>query len=352
MALLSIPNVKMVGLAAAVPQQIAYNSEYTWLSERERALLIKTTGIEQRRIAQPKQCASDLCYAAAERLITALNWQKSDIQALIFISQTPDYITPATSIVLQHRLGLSQSCLAFDINLGCSAYVYGLSVIGSLLSNGGIKKALLLVGDTASSIISDKDKSTTPIFADAGSATAFIFDQSAAPMHFNLQSDGAGYQDIIVPDGGARNPIKTESLQEREVGKGIVRNQRQMAMNGLSIFNFTMKAVAPNILGLLAQTQQTTDDFDFFVFHQANKLLNERIRKKLKVPAEKVPYSLQYYGNTSCTTVPLTMVTQIRKALKEQSLSLLLSGFGVGLSWGSVSLQTDRLICPPLIELP
>ncbi len=351
MALLASEKVSIAGLAAAVPANIAHNAQYEYLSEKERALLIKTTGIEQRRYVAPHQCASDLCLAAAEKLLGDLDWDKSEIQVLIFVSQTPDYITPATAITLQHRLGLPKSCLAFDINLGCSAYVYGLSVISSLMSNGYLKKGLLLVGDTSTVVVSEKDKSTAPIFSDAGSATALQWQTTAPDMYFNLQSDGKGFNAIIIPDGGARHRLSEASLQYEEISPGICRNRYQMGMNGLKIFNFTMLEVVPNIKTLLEHFQKNISDFDYFVFHQANKLLNERVRKKLKVDAERVPYSLKNFGNTSCATIPLTMVTQLQNVLQNQSLSLLLSGFGVGLSWGSAIVKTDGIVCSELIVL-
>lgn len=349
MAIFNLFNVAVKGIAACVPNTEVSNMDYSLISEKERLLLVKTTGIKYRRKVNESQCASDLCLEAAEQLLTQLNWDKNEVQALIFVTQTPDYITPATAIIMQHKLGLSQNCLAFDINLGCSAYVYGLSVVGSLLSNSGLKKALLLVGDACSTIVSEEDKSVAPLFSDAGSATALAFEPDAPPMHFNLQSDGSGYNAIIVPHGGARNRVTPQSLTYEELEKGIKRNKYQMILNGLDIFNFTLKEVAPNVEALLHANNKTINDFDYFVFHQANLLLNERIRQKLKLPPEKVPYSITKFGNTSCTTLPLTMVSELSNKLQNNQLSLVLSGFGVGLSWGSVLIQTNKIVCPPLI---
>jgi len=352
MAIFSIPNVKLVGLSACVPKQKIENKNFAWKGKNDYRLFAKTVGIEQRRIAEKHQTAADLCFEAAEKLIEALEWNKNEIQILVFVSQTPDYITPATAVTLQNRLNLPTSCLAFDINLGCSAYVYGLSVVSSLLSNMSFTKGLLLVGDTASKIVSLNDKSTTPIFADAGSATALEYDFLAYPdFHFHLQSDGSGKESIIVRDGGARNQVSTDSFAIADDGKGIARNRLQMEMNGLSVFNFTMREVVPNINQLLENIQKQQEDFDYFVFHQANKLLNERIRKKLKLESEKVPYSLQKYGNTSCATIPVTMVSELQQELSNQKLKLILSGFGVGLSWGSVALQTDKIVCLKMLEI-
>jgi len=351
MAKFSLGNVRIAGISACVPRHSVSNWDYDWISERERKLLVRTTGIQNRRVAQAHQCVSDLCVAAAERLLTELAWDKSEIEVLILVSQTPDHLMPATSIMVQDRMGLPKSCMALDINLGCSAYVYGLSVISGLLGNSGLKKGLLLVGDVITKTLSLQDKSTSPIFADAGSATALEFAPDAPPIHFNLQSNGAGAEAIMVKEGGMRNPITYKSLEVIEHAPGICRAGNQMGMDGLQVFNFALREVKPNVEALLAYIQKEKTDFDYFVFHQANLLLNESIRRKLKLPKEKVPYALAEFGNTSAATIPLVMVSRLGEVLQSRPLSLILSGFGVGLSWGSVALSVDKIICPPLIEL-
>lgn len=351
MATFAVPHIRMAGLAAAVPQQQEANLDYQHIPEKDRKLLVKTTGIHTRRLAPAGMTASDLCVAAATPLLEALNWAPASIDALVFVSQTPDYQMPGTAVLLQDRLQLPHQCLAFDINQGCAGYVYGLGTLASLLSSGNLKRALLLVGDTITHTLSPEDKSTWPIFSDAGSATALEYAPEAPPMHFNLQSDGSRYQAIIVPEGGARQPIRPESLQTQEIAPGIHRAPNQMAMQGLDIFNFGLREVAPNLKALMKGIPAEPEAFDYFIFHQANRLLNESIRKKLSLPPEKVPYSLRDYGNTSCATLPVTMVTQIRASLQSQPLQLALSGFGVGLSWGSAAIRTQPLICPPLVEI-
>lgn len=351
MSSFSLSNVRIAGIAASLPAQTVSNRDYDRISEKDRNLLIKTTGIEERRIAPASMTASDLCVAATEQLMQDLNWVPGDIQALIFVTQTPDYPVPATAMLLQDRLGLSKSCLAFDINQGCAGYVYGLATLSSLVASGGIKKALLLVGDTITHTISYEDKSSAPIFSDAGSATALEFVPDAPPMHFNLQSDGSGYKAIFIAEGGARTPVTAESLESVEIHPGICRAPNQLAMAGLDVFNFALREVVPNIKELLTFAGKTAEDPDYFIFHQANLLLNKSLQKKLKLPAEKVPLTLSKYGNTSCATIPITLVSELRNALTTQSLELAMSGFGVGLSWGSALIHTDKLVCSPLIEL-
>jgi 3-oxoacyl-[acyl-carrier-protein] synthase-3 len=350
MALFKVDNVKVVGMGATVPKYEESNWDYDLLTEKEQDLLVKTTGIEKRRIAQSGTTTSDLCYHSAKNLLSKLEWNSNEIELLIFVSQSPDYYLPATSIILQDRLGLPKTAIAFDINLGCSGFVYGLSVISTLISTARIKKALLFSGDVSSFSINKNDKSTFPLFGDAGTVTALEFDSSANPLYFNLQSDGSGYEAIIIPDGGLRNPTNDESYIEHQIEKGIKRSRRNLKLEGMDIFNFSLREVAPNINNLLEYANEDKSDFDYFVMHQANKLMNESIRKKLKIEKDKVPYSLAKFGNTSSASIPLTIVSELKNNLSKGKHKLILSGFGVGLSWASVLLDTNNLICTEVIE--
>lgn len=351
MACFSIQNVRLAGISASLPAQEQDNAELELLTERERGQLLKTVGIRTRRIAPAGMCASDLCVAAAERLLQSLNWKAEAVEALVYVTQTPDHSIPGTATQIHERLGLPKSALALDINQGCAGYVYGLSTLAALLATGGFQKALLLVGDTITHVLSPQDKSTVPIFSDAGSATALEFAPGAAPMHFNLQSDGKGYQAICTPEGGTRKPMGPDSHTITEQEGGLMRAPAHMAMRGLDIFNFALREVAPNLKELLAFAKRDISDPDHFVFHQANLLLNESIRKKLRIPREKTPYTLPHFGNTSCATIPVTLVDQLSDKLRSGAQTLALSGFGVGLSWGSALVQTEALACPPMLEL-
>jgi 3-oxoacyl-[acyl-carrier-protein] synthase III len=349
MAVFSVPNIKIKGISAAVPKQVEDNKDFNLLAETERDMFIKTVGIRYRRVASAGVTASDLCQVAAQKLLSDLNWNPAEVQLLVFVTQTPDYIIPNTASLLQQKLGLSKSCIAFDVNLGCSGYVYGLSIIGGLLQNMPGVKGLLLVGDISTATISMRDKSTAPLFSDAGSATAveYSFDSQ---IHFNLQTDGNEFDDIIIPEGGYRNRLSEKTLAYTEYEKGISRNQLHMKLDGIKIFNFGLREVASNIETLLLEKEIPKDSIDYFVFHQANLLMLESIRKKLKAPVEKVPYSLYDYGNTSSATIPVTLVTKLREQLEAGKTKLLLSGFGVGLSWGSAYIETDNIVCPKIIE--
>jgi len=351
MASFSIHNIAIRGIASCVPRNIEHNLKYSNLSLEEINKFIETTGVAQRHIVQNDTCTSDLCYEASEKLINELGWEKEKIEILVFVSQTSDYILPVTSAILQNRLGLSKECLAFDIPLGCSGYVYGLSVVASMMKATGLKKGLLLAGDTISKIVSSNDKSTSPLFGDAGSATALEIDDSAPPMLFNLGTDGSGSNAIIIPDGGARNPTTQESLKSSKVAEGIERNNCNLVLEGMDVFSFGISQAPKTVNGLIKAFNLDINSIDYFVFHQANMMMNKMIVKKLKIEEAKVPYSLKDFGNTSSATIPLTIVTELKEKLENKNCKLLLCGFGVGLSWGSVYVETNNLVCLPLIEI-
>jgi len=347
MALFQLENIEVKGIAAAIPKNRVANKDYKYHTDLENKQFIKTTGIEFRRIVENGTTASDLCFEAAQQLIEKLAWNKEDIKALVFVSQTPDYKIPCTATILQNKLELPKYCLAFDVNLGCSGYVYGLSIIGALLEK--IQgKALLLVGDASSTCINQKDKSTAPLFSDAGSATALEYNQKAAKIAFNLQSDGSGADAIMTKAGGARNPVDTSSfILDETTG----RTDLDMFLDGIKVFNFSRREVVPNVNSLLENFKIDKNKIDYFVFHQANKFMNDAIAKKLNLDFEKVPQSLKMYGNTGAASIPFTIVSELNNNVNMQNKRLLLSGFGVGLSWGSCVLNFNKSVLLPIIEL-
>lgn len=351
MAFLEINNVSISGIAACVPKQVVNTDDYAFFSsDAEKKLFIQTTGIKTHRKADHHICTSDLCFKSAEQLLKDLQWNVSDISILIFVSQSPDYFLPATSVLLQEKLNLPKTCMAFDINLGCSGYVYGLSVISSLLEKIPNGKALLLVGDKSTSSPNPKDKTTAPLFGDAGTATAL--ENRSGKMVFNLQSDGSGKNAIMIPGGATRNPYHQNSLVDEQIQNGIVRNECNLILDGAEVFNFSLREVKPNIDQLAEKYAISIPDIDYFVFHQANKLMMESIRKKMKIDSDKFPINIDHFGNTSSASIPLTVVTELRSKLKIKSQKLIFSGFGVGFSWASVYLESNtNWVCPELIEI-
>ncbi|KAF0200332.1 MAG: 3-oxoacyl-ACP [Bacteroidetes bacterium] len=353
MALLHTRNIEIRGISACVPSHIEDNKKSHLLNTAEEvAKFIDTTGIEFRHTVNGRDiCTSDLSYEAARKLMAELNWQPAEIDCLIFVSQTPDYILPATACILQERLGLPMDCYAMDISLGCTGWVYGLSAISALLSSGSMKKGLLLVGDTTTITKSRRDKSTFPLFGDAGTATAIEYQEGADGIKFHLGTDGRGYDAIMIPDGGFRNFVTPESFKEEEVEPGIFRNRLQSILNGPSVFTFGITKAPRSVNALLEFSNLSKEEIDYFVFHQANLIMNEKIRTKLKIEHEKVPYSLDEYGNTSSASIPLTIVSRLQSELAGNKKQLLACSFGVGLSWASASFNTENLVLPPVIVI-
>jgi 3-oxoacyl-[acyl-carrier-protein] synthase-3 len=347
MALFEVENVKIKGISACVPNRIVNTNDLELFSIKEAQLFIQNTGISKRHVSDGNICASDLCFQAAENIIADLGWFKGDIDILIFVSQTPDYILPATSNLLQNRLGLTQDCFCLDISLGCSGYIYGLSVVSSLLQNNKFKKALLLVGDTISTYTSKNDKSVYPLFGDAGTATAIEFDQlSNFKWFFDIGTDGSGSNAIKIKTGGSRHRTNKDSFESQDINLDDIsigkRSSVDLKLEGIDVFNFAIKKAPNSIINILKHAAVSIDLVDYFFLHQANLFMNETIRKKIKVNKEKVPNSIQNFGNTNGASIPLTIVQAFKDFKVTKELSVLMCGFGVGLSWGSVFMNLEK----------
>lgn len=350
MAYLSIKNVRVTGISSCVPKLIK-NNEYIINSEgifEDNSDFINTTGVIERRL-DPSKTSSDLCYEAAIRLLEQLNWNKDQIDALIFVSQTPDYIVPATSCILQNRLGLTTECFCEDISLGCSGWVYGLATAASLMQSGCFKKVLLLAGE-----VSTWGTHDDRLFGDAGSATALIYDQSAPDIHFHFGTDGSGYDSIIILDGAARNPFNEKSLEYEEIDGKMV-NRIQTRLNGMDVFSFGISTAPKSIKKLCSHIGLDLTNVDYIILHQANKMMNERIIKKLKFPDIKSLSSLAHFGNTSSASIPLTICSNLSSHPTPShyisDYQLLACGFGIGLSWGSVFFKLKNCIILPISEI-
>jgi 3-oxoacyl-[acyl-carrier-protein] synthase-3 len=309
-------------------------------SARER--VVRNIGIETRRICSEWQYFSDLAFDATERLLAELKWDREEIDALIVVTQSPDYPIPSTAIIMQDRLKLKHGTIAFDVNLGCSGYPFGLHLVGSMVSAGGIKKALLIVGDKSATVLD-------PLFSDSGTCTALEFDPDAPPMYFDLNSDGSGHKAIMLPVGGHREPYGLQHMVPVKDEDGMWRGAADLVLDGPAVLSFSTQRVPPAVRSLLEYAGFSTEQIDYFVFHQANRMINETIRKKLGLPVEKVPSTLHDLGNTSGASLPVTMTARIREPLMEGKKRVLMSGFGIGLSWGSCIVDIDQAVFPELI---
>lgn len=352
MGLLTFDGVGISGLAAAVPRQVINNYEHDlYFNKEEIKEVVDKIGVKERRFADENTCSSDLCFAAAEKLITDMNINREEIDLLIFISQTPDYRMPATSVLLQERLKLSTSTITFDISLGCSAFMYGLTVAYSMITAGGIRKALILDGETRSKVYSQKDRKTAFLFGDGGVAALIEKGDKFGKSWFSLNSDGSRADLIKVPAGGYRKMSSCETVAEKVVDEyGNIRSEEQGYMIGADVFNFVIREVPRDFTRLLDYSEIDINTVDYFVFHQANSYINGFIARKLKLPEEKVPSTIDKYGNTSSVSIPLTVVSEL-KGLLNTNKRLLFSGFGVGLSWGTAIVSVDNCFISEIIEV-
>ncbi len=336
----------------AVPKNVVKTAELGLLSQEESDVFDNTVGIKSRHIAPDSMCASDMCQAAAEKLLEELGWERDSIDVLLFESVTGDYRTPPTSCVLQDRLGLSENCFSMDIPMGCCGCMYAITVAGNLLTSGNVKRALLLIGDTALRMGSMKDKSRVPLFGDCGTAVALEYDETAHDIIVDFHTYGKGYEALMTPHGGFRHPATPESFEYEDFGNGIVRAPIHTLINGMNVFSFAISRPPKSIEKFLADYNINRDtDIDYFLIHQANKMIVDRIVKKLKFPQEKVPYNLEEFGNLGGASIPSLMVTRIADQLRTKETTLLMSSFGLGLSWGTMCLKTKPMVISEIVFL-
>lgn len=344
MALWEIKNVALRGVTGTVPNHAVKTADFDIFTQEEADIFDNTVGIKNRYIGPDDVCTSDLCFDAAERLISALGWEKESIDVLVFGSVTGDYKTPPTAGILQNRLGLPTSTFVLDIPMGCCGSMYAINVAGNLLSAGNVKRALLLVGDTALRMGSLKDKSRVPLFGDSGTAMALEYDPTAEDIIIEFNTLGSGYEALITPHGGFRHPITAESFIEEDFGNGIIRAPKDTLINGMDVFSFAISRPPISIKKMMEKYELTADNVDYFLIHQANKLIVDRIVKKLKLPLEKVPYDLQEFGNLGGASIPMLMTYNLADELQKRPLTLLCSSFGLGLTWGTMILKSQSLI--------
>ena len=305
----------------------------------EVAKISFSSGVLRRHLAGEDVCTSDLCFAAATQVLKATGWEPESVGGLIFVSQTPDYVLPATACSLHGRLGLSKECVAFDVNLGCSGYVYGLWLAGNLIGKSSLKRILLLAGDTISRLVSPQDRSVAMLFGDAGTATALEFHPAATPMFFELGTDGKGERHLAVNAGGFRRRRSPETDVRSEREGGNIRSDEDLFMNGGEIFAFTLKTVPKLCQAVLGHAGWEADEVDAFVMHQANRFMLQHLTKLMRLPPDKVVLALETYGNTSSASIPLALTAKLSERLAREKLKMVLAGFGVGFSWAAVALE-------------
>lgn len=349
MAYFKFKNIKISCVASAVPTQVVTGEDfYERFGEETVHKFQESTGVKQFRKTKEHQTASDLCYAAAENIIKAKEVNRDEIGALVFIAHSTDYRRPATACVLHKRLGLGKDCVAFDVSLGCSAFVYGLNVVCSMMQNSDISKALLLCGESLTKMTNPKDKSVAMLFGDGGGAVLLEKTEEESTIAGILKSDGSGYKAIIAPAGGFRNLNAT--TEDFVWPDGNTRTLYNTTMQGEDVFAFTISAVPRTVKEFFAKTETTVEDYDCLAFHQANKFISQMLCKKLKVAPEKMPLCLDRYGNPSAPAIPMVMCDAYGENTEDKDLNFLMCGFGVGLSWGVCSAKVNVKDILPIIE--
>ena len=353
MAFWNIQNVALRGVTGTVPNNPVSTFDFPFFTHEDAEVFNNTVGIRNRYVAADDVCASDLCYDAAERLIAALGWEKDSIDVLIFASITQDYKTPPTSGILQHRLGLATSAFVLDVPMGCCGCMYSIVLAGNLLSAGTAKRALLLVGDTAARMGSPRDRSRKPLFGDSGTVLALEYDPTAEDIKIEFNTLGSGYEALMTPHGGCRHPIDpVTSFIEEDFGNGIIRAPKDALINGMDVFSFAITRPPLAVKKMLDSNNLDKDnDIDFYLIHQANQMIVDRVVKKLKLNPDKVPYNLQEFGNLGGASIPMLMTTELSEQLRNRSLSLICSSFGLGLTWATMWLRTRPMVVPTVNKM-
>ncbi len=349
MALLKYNNIGIRAISATVPKQIVKTRSLTdYYSEEEIEKFINATGVEERRFAEKDQCASDLCYASACHIFDETEIKREDIEVLLFVSQTPDYKIPGSSVILQDRLGLSKETIVYDINMSCSGYLHGMLLAYNFLLQPSINNVMVMVGETLSKMTSLQDKGTGKLLGDAGTCTVFSKGEKYGETYFSMSTDGAHLDSVKVVAGMGRCPSSEETLKMQTFEDGSIRNLEQIIMVGDDVFSFAISNLPKDIKKLLTFADKDIDEIDKYAFHQANNFMSNYIAKKVKANQEKMLHSIQKYGNTAGTSIPLCMVEN-RRLIKENE-SILMNAIGAGFAFGTVLLNISDAKILPLKE--
>jgi 3-oxoacyl-[acyl-carrier-protein] synthase-3 len=335
-------HARILDLAAYLPQQVLSNEELAALyPEWSADKILAKTGIRERRIAADGETAADMACAAAESLFAQGTVARAEIDFILLCTQAPDYLLPTTACLLQERLGIARSAGALDFNLGCSGFVYGLSLAKGLVESGAARRVLLLTADTYSKYIHPQDRSVRTLFGDAAVATVVgaVEGQGQAIGPFVFGTDGRGARDLIVEAGGARRPCDAASAAEHVDANGNVHSADHLQMNGAEVFSFTLREVPAAIDALLDKSGLARDDIDYFVLHQANRFMLDTLRKKIGIAPEKMPLHLEDVGNTVSSTIPLALIRMRAAGQLGPGKRLMLVGFGVGYSWAATIIN-------------
>jgi 3-oxoacyl-[acyl-carrier-protein] synthase-3 len=325
-------NIKISGMSVAVPpNQVPIDTYAETFGAKMVSEFIEMAGVKVVHRAEPEQTASDLGFEAAQMLINTREIDVNKIGSLIFVTQKPDQRVPSTAFLIHKRLGLSKECSCFDLNLACSGYVYGLQLIMSMLKHSALPLALLITGDTSARTISPNDRSMILLFGDSGTATLLERTNENIELYISVRTDGRRFKAIITPSGAYRN---MDAPRERtQWGDRIVRSDYDTHMKGMDVFGFSITDVPKLMKELMDYLNTTPETYDCFALHQANLYIIKQIYRKLKIPVEKIPLSIDRFGNNSSNSIPLLLADHYGNGQNKQ-IRTMMCGFGAGLSWG------------------
>ena len=352
MAFLKIPNVAIRGISACVPPKVEENRDIPFYTPEEAEKVIETTGVERKHIVSDGITASDLCQKACEKLILDLGWTSDTIDAICYVTQTPDYLNHPTGFVIHKNLNFSEDCLVIDLFHGCPGWIVGLSSLSSIMSHGTIKRALLIDGDNITLGRIALDRESLPLFGDCGAVTALEYEDSAPELLFNFGTNSKDGDALIHNEGGSRHPYTMESVTtELKLRSGELSPDEVDVgtMDGMSVFSFGITAPPKSLKNLCAEYSLDINSIDKVVIHQANLFMLKKIIKKLKIDPAKAPSCLKEYGNTTSASIPLTIVSQCKKEYEGGKQKSLVCGFGTGLSWASAYFETNNIVIPEVI---
>lgn len=345
--------VAITGIAAVAPAQRRGAEQIAALfgSDEQAERVIKAIGIRERRVTAPSMTAGDLGAAAAKRLLTSKGVDPASIDGVVFVSQYPDLVAPATACLLQERLGVSKRSMCFDVNQGCAGYVHGLAIASSLVNSSVCSRLLLVVADTPTKTCGERDTATVPLFGDAGTATLLERSERDDVGRFVMGNDGAGWLSLTIPLRGNRYP-DAEAFTRYAPPEALERitSPASTYMDGEAVFKFCIERV-PGLVGdVLAKNGVAIDQVDHVVLHQANAMILEALRRKLRVPKEKFVVALERFGNTASATIPLAIVESA--STRPVVGRCLIAGFGVGLSWaGACVTLGEDVVVPEVVDV-
>lgn len=340
-------NKRITGILTILPsKEVLFEDEmgnYNFSTAKSMKLKL-AMGYNKHRIVEEGVCCSDLCCYGLNYLFEHSKLKKEEIDALVLVTQSPDHFMPPTSNVIQGKMGLKTDMICMDINQGCAGFVLGLIQAFMLLDLPSVNKVLLLNADVLSRKVSKRDRNSNPLIGDGAAVTVVERSEKTGLIYGNIKMDGTRADALMIPAGGFREPSTAETALMSEDANGNFRSKDNLVMKGDEVFNFVQLEVPPMIDDLLAKSGQSKDSVDYYMFHQPNRFMLQKLADKIGISREKMPSNIvENFGNSSGVTIPVNITHNLGSMLTEDEKLLCLSGFGVGLTWGSLLMRIGKL---------